>query len=226
MERQYIKLILYTEYSMQESIQYKDLSLQAYEIVREEILSGKLAPGEKLVQEKLAERLGLSRMPLHKAFQMLEDEMLVEAKPRRGFYVREHNKKSLIDAFLCREVLDGLAARTLAQHPERMAIAKKLNKIFEPFINVSKIPEKAYRKADESFHNTLVELSGNHMLIRMNKMGQFLRQSYVFGLVRPPQETLPEHLAIIEAIKSGKAKKAEKEIKNHAKKSINTIQNR
>ncbi|KPM49769.1 GntR family transcriptional regulator [Jiulongibacter sediminis] len=204
-------------------ITYKDLSLQAYEVLREEIITGKLKPGEKLVQEKLAERLGLSRMPLHKAFQMLQDEMLVEAKPRRGFYVREQSKKSLLDAFLCREVLDGLAARTLAQNTAHKSIAKDLKKIFQVFLEQENINEKAYRKADEVFHNTLVELSENQMLIRMNNMGQFLRQSYVFGLVRPPQETLEEHLAIIQAIEDGNAERAEQEIKNHARKSIDTI---
>ncbi|MGR3809743.1 GntR family transcriptional regulator [Jiulongibacter sp. NS-SX5] len=209
---------------MTAKINYKDLSIQAYEVLREEIITGKLAPGEKLIQEKLAERLGLSRMPLHRAFQMLQDEMLVEAKPRRGFYVREQSKKSLLDAFLCREVLDGLAARTLAQNSSHKSIAKDLKKIFQAFLEQKDINEKAYRKADEVFHNTLVELSENQMLIRMNNMGQFLRQSYVFGLVRPPQETLTEHLAIIQAIEDGNTERAEQEIKNHARKSIETLE--
>jgi len=73
------------------------------------ILAGELKPGEKLPQEKIAEQLGVSRMPLHKAFVMLEDEFLVESIPRRGIFIRKPDIQEIIDAFECREGLEGIA---------------------------------------------------------------------------------------------------------------------
>lgn len=204
-------------------IAHKDLSFLTYEKLKANIISGKLAPGEKLVQEKLAADFGVSRMPLHRAFQMLESEMLVEAKPRRGFYVRNVSLNTLIEAFECREVLEGLAVRKIAQSSKAQEIGKKLWKNFEPFENASSIETTAYRKADQAFHNSLMDFADNEVLKRLNSFSHFLKQSYVFGLVRDANETLNEHKRICDFIKAGDALNAEIEIRSHANKSIEII---
>jgi DNA-binding GntR family transcriptional regulator len=76
-------------------IQYQDLSYEVYKRLKAMILSNELLPGEQLKQEHIAARLGISRMPLHKAFQMLENEMLVENLPRRGFFVTRIDNNNL-----------------------------------------------------------------------------------------------------------------------------------
>lgn len=204
-------------------IAHKDLSFLTYEKLKADIISGKLAPGEKLVQERLAADLGVSRMPLHRAFQMLESEMLVEAKPRRGFYVRNVSLSTLIEAFECREVLEGLAARRIAESENSVAIAADLWSNFSLFESQAEIDIEAYRKADQQFHNSLMEFANNEVLKRLNNFSHFLKQSYVFGLVRDANETIIEHKNICNAISKGKAKKAEKLIRLHASKSIEII---
>ena len=69
---------------MEKTIEYYDLSLQAYKRIKDMIINDELRGGEKIIQEKLAVELGVSRMPLHKAFQMLENELLVESLPQIG----------------------------------------------------------------------------------------------------------------------------------------------
>lgn len=204
-------------------ITHKDLSLLTYEKLKANILNGKLEPGEKLIQEKLAAELGVSRMPLHRAFQMLESEMLVEAKPRRGFYVRSVSLQTLVEAFECREVLEGLAARKIAESPNRQTTSNKLWDFFSRFENQEVIDVEAYRKADQKFHDALIDFANNEVLKRLNSFSHFLKQSYVFGLVRDARETIVEHKNICTAIAKGDAELAEKQIRLHASKSIEII---
>lgn len=58
-------------------IKHTDLSYEVYNRLKTMILANEFEPGEKLVQEQIAAMFGVSRMPLHKGFQMLENEMLV-----------------------------------------------------------------------------------------------------------------------------------------------------
>ncbi len=78
-------------------IEHVDLSLRVYDSLKGMILSGKLVPGQKIVQMKLAEEIGVSRTPLLKALQMLEHELLVESIPRRGMFVKAMKPQELID---------------------------------------------------------------------------------------------------------------------------------
>lgn len=207
-------------------IEHADLSQLAYQQIKSQILSGELERGQKLVQEKIAENLGISRMPLHKALQMLESEFLVESVPRKGYLVKKFDQKELIDAFECREVLEGLAARKLAQSPDHVELAQKLSAFFEPFVGQSDIVISDYRIADQEFHNAVRQLSDNVVLKKLDALGNYLKMTFSLGLVRSPQETLAEHYDIINAIKAGDAEKAEYFIRKHASNSIDILINK
>jgi DNA-binding GntR family transcriptional regulator len=205
-------------------IEQHDLSFQVYEKVKSMIINNEIKPGEKLKQEHLAEQLGISRMPLYKAFQMLEDELLVENKPRRGYFVREINLKDIMDAFECREGLEGIAARKAANSMSAGEI-DHLNNLFAPFQSVGgNIDIMEYQKADEKFHQHIIEASENYILRRLNMLGNVLMQTYQKGLIRPPAETLAEHFSIIAAIKNRDGEKAEQLIRAHARKSRDLIE--
>jgi DNA-binding GntR family transcriptional regulator len=73
--------------------QHENLDQKVYTILKNMIIDRKLLPGEKIPQEKLAQDLGISRTPLISALKFLEQEKLVEAVPRRGFYVRLFSKE-------------------------------------------------------------------------------------------------------------------------------------
>ncbi|MBF0430648.1 MAG: GntR family transcriptional regulator [Fibrobacteria bacterium] len=182
-------------------IQYQDLSFEVYKRLKTMILSEEFKPGEKLKQEHIAKLLGVSRMPLHKAFQMLEDEMLVENLPRRGFYVTKIDHNLMLDVFECREVLEGLAVRRAVK-----VITKEdldyLKSLFKPFCGKKKVDNKKYMEADQEFHNSLLLISGNEALKRFENVRNVLFRAYRGGLIREPVETLPEHLGIIDALEN------------------------
>jgi DNA-binding GntR family transcriptional regulator len=208
---------------MELHLEYYDLSVQAYKKIKTMILSNKLAPGQKIIQEKLAEELGVSRMPLHKAFQMLENELLVEHIPRRGIFVKNVDLNEIADAFECREAIEGLAARRAAQTITPRDI-QFLRDLFSPF---SSDPANAdlirYEEADLTFHNTLIRISGNRILEKMEMLGNVITRTYQRGLIRGPGETYREHMDIIDALAIKNGDKAELLLRNHFRKSREKI---
>jgi DNA-binding GntR family transcriptional regulator len=193
-----------------------------YQIIKDMILSGELKPGEKLYQEKMAERLGVSRTPLVKAFQILEHEMLLESIPRRGMYVKSVNVNDLIDAFECRQGIETTAIRIIAERISDVQL-EELKSLFRPFMNTKKINRKAYLKADSEFHRKLIQFSLNNYLIRIDQIVHVYGQTYKHGLIREPEETLTEHMMIISALETRDGGLAEEYMRSHIRKSVASI---
>jgi DNA-binding GntR family transcriptional regulator len=107
----------------------ENLDSLAYETLREEILSGNLAQGERLIQEDLAARLGVSRLPVRDALRRLEMDGLIE-KSGVGYSVAEFNETNLADIYGIRLRIDGYAAGLCARRatPE---VLKSLSRILE-----------------------------------------------------------------------------------------------
>lgn len=203
-------------------IQHQDLSYEIYKRLKTKILANEFEPGAKLKQEHIAAMFGVSRMPLHRAFQMLENEMLVESIPRRGYFVTKIDINQLIDAFECREALEGMAARRAAQNITKEQL-KYLKSLFKKYIGAAEINVAEYVESDQAFHNTIMKISGNQILNRIESLGNNTIRTYRGGLLRTPHETMPEHLAIIEALENGDGELAEKLVREHTHKSIETL---
>lgn len=203
-------------------IEQSDLSKPIYEQVKAMILSQELKPGQKIVQEKLSAQLGVSRTPLAKALQMLEFELLVESKPRRGMFVKNIDLLEMRDVFECREVLEALAVRKIAEQ-NKTEVIQRLEALFNPFMQASHISNDEYAKADEAFHQIIIEESGNAVLQKMFVFGSIHDKIIQIGLVRPPEETLEEHIQIIKALKDNKPEEAAKAAALHVRKSCELI---
>jgi len=203
-----------------------DLTSWIHDELKSQILDHRLKAGQKIIQEDVALELGVSRTPLLKALQMLETEFLVESVPRRGYFVREISTKELIDIFYYREVLDGLAARLVAERSKDSDI-KVIKECFTPFIKKNgKINEDKYEKADQRFHFLIKEKCGNSILSRVEMLGNIHVLAYQRGLLRPPEETLPEHKEIIKALEDRDADKAEEVMRMHIRRSRESLLNK
>jgi DNA-binding GntR family transcriptional regulator len=204
--------------------EHENLDHKAYLIIKNMIISRKLLPGEKIPQEKLAQDLGISRTPLVSALKYLEKEKLVEAVPRRGFYVRLFSKEEMISIFELREVLEGLAARRAALNITDPQIAK-LNAFFQQFAKIMNITDyKAYAREDRRFHNYVTAVGSREFLKSILETYNIVSFSYQVvsseGLVRAPNDTIHEHLAVIKAISNRDSDAAEELMRLHLKKSI------
>jgi len=204
--------------------EHENLDYKAYQIIKDMIIDRKLLPGKKISQEKLAEDLGISRTPLVNALKYLEHEKLLEAVPRRGYFVRLFTQQEMIYIFELRELLEGLAARRACYEITDTQI-RKLNGFFRRFEGSTEIRDyKQYAQEDRQFHNFVVEVGGKEFLKSILQTYNIIAFSYQIdsseGLVRPPSETIGEHLAVIRAISERDSTKAEKLIRLHLRKSL------
>lgn len=200
-------------------LEYENLDQKVYQVVKSMIEERQLLPGQKIPQEKLAAELGISRTPLISALKFLEHEKLVETKPRRGFFVRLFNIEEMVSIFEIREVLEGLSARRAAQS---ISAAQKhdLRNIFTPFLSVDSIEDyQAYSRADRRFHNFIADIGSKEFLTSILQTFNIIALAYQYptreGLVRDPNNTIKEHVGIVEAICSHDPDNAEKLMREH-----------
>ncbi len=198
---------------------HENLDLKVYRELKSMIVDRKLKPGDKILQEKISREFGVSRTPLMCALKKLEQEKLVRAVPRRGFYVRRFTMEEVLEAFELREILEGLAARRAAVVITPPQIEKLRSFFKEADVSDNAAGIKRYSEEDRRFHQFLVELGGfdllNDILENYNIITVSYRIDVMEGLVRHPRETLPEHHALIEAISNGKPDLAEKLARQH-----------
>ena len=208
-------------------IQSENLDQKAYQIIKDMIENRELLPGQKIPQEKLAAELGISRTPLISALKFLEHEKLVETKPRRGFFVRLFSMEEMVSIFEIREVLEGLSARRAAKSINKNQ-AKQLEKIFLPFLeNGDIIDFQAYSRADRQFHNYIAEISQREFLTGILQTFNIVSLAYLYptkeGLIRTPNETIKEHIEIIEAICRHDPEGAERCMRVHLRNTVEQL---
>lgn len=206
-----------------EPIHQTDLSFQVYQRIKDMILDGTLQPGKKILQEKIAAQLGVSRMPLHKAFVMLEDEFLVESIPRRGIFIKRPDLREIIDAFECREGLEGIAARRAAANLTEQEI-DALEEMFTDLGGSEASSHADYQQADHAFHEAIINASGNNVMRKLNSIGSVLIRTYPKGIILPLEESMSDHRKILQAFRDRDAEKAESLVRNHSRKAIRILE--
>ena len=199
--------------------QHENLDQKVYQIIKDMIMHRRLLPGEKIPQEQLAKELGISRTPLISALKFLEQEKIVEAKPRRGYYVRLFSKEEMVYIFELREVLEGLAARRAAAHITDSQI-DELNVFFNKFSSSEKLTDfKAYSQEDRRFHTFVMDIGAKEFLKSILSTTNIISFSYQVvsseGLIRHPKETIDEHKAVIAAISDRDPEASEALMRRH-----------
>lgn len=180
-----------------------------FNTLRKAILDGTLKPGERLMEVHLANKLGVSRTPIREAIRKLELEGLVVMMPRRGVEVAKISEKSLQDVLEVRRALDVLIAELACEriNDEQLGRLKNASDNFESVVRStdSANPDTAaLARADEAFHNIIMEATGNMRLTTLvnNLAEQMYRYRFVYLMDTSKHEMLiKEHMHIYEAIK-------------------------
>jgi GntR family transcriptional regulator of vanillate catabolism len=147
--------------------------LAAVARIRQMILVGDLAPGARVVEAAIADQLGLSRTPVRQALPVLAQEGLLIAQSTRGYLVRAFSPQELLDAVDLRGVLEGQAARTIAERGAPRALIRQLRECLEAgdaiFAKQQVVAEdaEAYGAMNARFHALIVEGSHRPTLIGM-----------------------------------------------------------
>jgi len=147
--------------------EYLPLRDVVFNTLRQEILTGKLKPGERLMEIHLANKLGVSRTPIREAIRKLELEGLVIMIPRRGAEVAQISWKSLKDVLEVRRALDVLAIELACERmtPDELETLYHACECFEKATK-TKDPRKI-AEADVAFHDIIVVSTGNKRLIQL-----------------------------------------------------------
>ncbi|MBN2706056.1 MAG: GntR family transcriptional regulator [Deltaproteobacteria bacterium] len=145
--------------------------------VREAIIVGKLKPGEKISEAKLAEELHISRTPIREAIRMLESEGFVSIIPRRGTIVSEFSLGDLYEYFQIKACLEGFAAASVVKALTERDIVKlkKLNEEEMAAIKASDFSH--YLRIHDDFHQIFLSRTANRKLFSLiQHMGFHIRR--------------------------------------------------
>ncbi len=194
------------------------LAEQVREAIVSEIAAGKLKPGERIIQEQIAQVLGVSRQPVQQALLLLKNQGVLRDAAGRGLIVAPLDLGQVRNMYDIRAVIEGLAFRKAAENnPER---AKK----FGPALiqsgrkGVKSGSVAAMIDADIRFHDFIYELSENP-LIAPTIEAQWTNTQRVMGEVlmrdETPRDIWDQHEALLEAVMAGDGAKAETMARQH-----------
>ncbi|MET8576573.1 GntR family transcriptional regulator [Streptomyces sp. NPDC005012] len=190
----------------------------ALKLLRDAILRGDMAPAQRLVENELAEQFDVTRASIRAALIDLAAEGLVERIRNRGSRVRVVSVEEAVAITECRMVLEGLCAAkaALAATEEQLDRLRRLGSDMSRAVADGEA--MTYSQLNRELHSLLREYSGqsvaNELLERLN--GQLVRHRFQLAL-RPgrPQKSLPEHLAIIDAVTARNPEAADQAVRAH-----------
>jgi DNA-binding GntR family transcriptional regulator len=186
-----------------------------YETLREAILSCQLAPGEKLVVDRLSEEFGVSPIPVRTALQRLEVEGLVKIVPFAGALVAEITQDEIEEIFTVLEALERCAFAAAAQKISDGIVQKEellaLREIFMQMEAVSQAHQDAtWSELNARFHLKIAGLTGMKLLIEFTRLAfdrwsRLRRYYFPTGRYAASSKAQEEHAFILALLEEGKA---------------------
>lgn len=200
------------------TVEPRSLDVQAADVIREEILSGALAPGSRLLEIELAEQFNLSRGTIRSALQQLTYEGLVVQFPYRGCAVAGLSAQDAWELYTLRSALEGLAAKLAAEAitPDKVDILNAAQKQLVKAAKKGSFMDVA--DADFALHQTIIQLSEHRRLQEQYKIVEQQIRVYIAScnaLYASLDEIVEEHEQLVKAICSGDASFAEQIAKGH-----------
>jgi DNA-binding GntR family transcriptional regulator len=174
--------------------------------LRQAIIKGELAPGERVNELKLTKELALSRSPVREAIRILAAEGLLTIEPHRGAHVRPLSDEDLEEIFDVRLMLESHGLRRgyrLSQH----AVAPLRASVDEARAALRVDDFEPWHRASLRFHDNLVALAGNRHLTRLHEELKVSLRRYQISIIRLPgqaERSQAEHEAIVDALEQGK----------------------
>lgn len=192
--------------------------------LRADILAGRLRAGEWLRQERLAQELGVSQMPVREALKQLAAEGLVEHEPYRGARVVAFTPEDVEDLYACRAFIEGMAARSAAVRisDQELAELDRIRRVMER----CRVPDelREYRELNRRFHRLVIEASGRSYLVRTLAQLWSAFPTMLWGnfpgvaASSVPDRDEPdavEHAEIVVALAARDPDRAERAVRNH-----------
>jgi DNA-binding GntR family transcriptional regulator len=195
------------------------LSAQVKDRMLQWILEGELRPGARIIETRVARRLGTSQAPVREALRDLATLGLVEMEPYRGARVRQPAADELVEAMEVRGELEAIAARDAVGRIDAATLSRMRSLLEEMRGSAARGDAHAQAIQNSEFHTCIVEASGNRTLQRLWAMLEPFARSYVTASV--PGADLrwlaERHVAILVALESGDRGSAAEAMRVHAR---------
>ena len=183
----------------------------------EDILNGRLAPGARIVETRIAQQFGVSQGPVREALRDLELFGFVVSSPFRGTQVRKISTEDLLEIYPIRAALEGVAARAAAVRIDEATLAHLDDLIGLMREAAARDDHRAEADVDHAFHHAIVKASGNRML---EHVWQTMRLSITTCVThsvthRSLHEIAERHVDVLEALRSRDPQRAEAAMRRH-----------
>lgn len=186
------------------------------EEIRELILTGKLAPGDRLLQDELAEKFNISQTPIREALRVLEAEGVLEHEPHKGVRVAEISISELSEIYQIRAELESLAIREASQKvtTDDIILLKSLIETMNNYIKAGEYKETSV--PDYQFHMYIYKLANMPLLFQLirslwSKIPSDIRQVFP----NSGKSSAEEHMAILEALEAKDPAMCEEKLRKH-----------
>lgn len=201
--------------SFDEYIPLRDI---VFKSLREAIITGDLKPGERLMEIKLANEMGVSRTPVREAIRKLELEGLVIVTSRKGAEVAPINEKDLKEVLEIRKALESLSVTLACKNvtKDNLKKLKEINATISKAVKNSDID--TITKCDVEFHEEIYKLTNNDRLVVMLHQLKEHIFRYRFEYIKDmknKESIVEEHAKILAAIGDKNIRLAKKEIEHH-----------
>ena len=195
----------------------KRLADEVYDQLLAAIRAGEIGVSERLVQERLAGELNISRTPIREALMRLEQDGILVTSPRGGFVIHKMTDQEVRELFQARAAIEGQAVRILASQND---LQKNLRarQVIEQEEGAATGSLQDYFEANRKIHRAFVELTENRYLVEMfdnvwNRALSFQLFAAIDQVDRARSRT--DHLALVDAIETGDPATAMEKIIDH-----------
>lgn len=205
----------------------QSISQKVADELRAAIHSGELAPGERLVERTLADRLGVSHIPVREALTRLAEERLIVREPRRGARVAELTASDLDEISSLRIVLEQFMAIRVQERWNADAAAR-LEAIVAAMAAAAPGDVDEVLRQDRLFHETLAELAEHRFLDEVSaqlrgRIAGFIRAANAALDVAEQEQHVRSHQEIVDALASGDSDEVRRVVADHITRAVRRI---
>jgi DNA-binding GntR family transcriptional regulator len=198
----------------------------ALEELRRAIVAGELRPGQRVGQEEIAERLGVSLAPVREALAALEQEGQLTYRPRRGYFVTELRLEDLREIYELRALLEERAARRAAPLLDADAL-ERIELAAREVVEAAAAGEVAAElAANRRFHFALLEAPGQTHALRLIRLLWDSTETYralYYNSPRERKEAVRAHERIVAALRAGDADRLVAELDAHRQRALDRL---
>lgn len=195
---------------------FKPLQLQAYDSLKQMILDGHFLPDQIYSETRTSKELGISRTPMRDAIQKLEQEGYLDVIPSKGFLLHKMTEEDLVDTYQVRCALEGFCAvhfANISETPEAKRLFHTLESLLRDMDAIASTTEdvEEFERYDSEFHKRLVYSLGNKAMSEMFDAYHYRMSRQTVASLQTEdrlRNTVAEHRAILEGMKSGDMEKS------------------